>query len=205
MKTKVKICGIRNLEAANVSMRAGADFLGFNLVSSSKRYIEPKAVREIVEKLPREIKIVGVFQNESMEDMKELIDFLKLDFVQLHGSESYDYSALTQYAGVIKVLKFYQNNKFSDIEKEMKMYDVDYFLLDRPVQGEGAMVNLGMAAEISRKYKIFFAGGVSVENVGAIIERVRPYAVDVAGGVESEGEMDLEKIQSFIEKVKGEV
>ena len=63
MKVKIKICGIRSLKAAKTAVFAGADFLGFNFVSTSKRYIDPSHALEIINSVRRKVKIVGVFQN----------------------------------------------------------------------------------------------------------------------------------------------
>ena len=84
MKTKVKICGIRTLESAQTAFGAGADFLGFNFVSSSPRYVKPELAKEIISKLKKSVKIVGVFQNAKIDLINKIVDLLSLDFIQLH-------------------------------------------------------------------------------------------------------------------------
>ncbi len=91
MKTKVKICGIRTLEAAQTAVDAGADFLGFNFVKTSKRYIEPEKALEIIKLIKSKVKTVGVFQDEKAETANEIALLLNLDFVQLHGVENSEY------------------------------------------------------------------------------------------------------------------
>lgn len=203
MSTKVKICGIRTYDAAKESIQAGADFLGFNFVSSSARYIKPEDAREIISMVSPEIKIVGVFQNEELKMIKKMIDFLKLDFVQLHGSEPYSYSQLTQYAGVIKtfLLPFGFDNK--RVIQEMEKYNVDYFLLDREIQGEGVPIDTYKVKELSERFPLFLAGGLTYDTVIEAIRIVQPFGVDVASGIETEGRQDLDKIRKFIDLVKG--
>lgn len=205
MKTKVKICGIRTLPAAMESIRSGADFLGFNFVRTSRRYIDPLKALEIISQLSKETKIVGVFRNETIEFIKKMIEYLRLDFVQLHGREGPDYSRLTQYAGVIKAIPFFSHYTYRDAEREFEKYDVDYFLLDRPVQGEGAVINLSHVAVLCRCHRLFLAGGLNTENVRTIIDRVRPYALDVASFLETGGVQNIDKIRQFITAVKGEI
>ena len=203
MKVKVKICGIRSIEAARASVKYGADFLGFNFVKSSRRYIEPLKAKEIIGALTAETKVVGVFQNEKVEKIKKIIDLLKLDFVQLHGNEPPIYGQLTQYAGVIKTFSLSFGFDTKKVMEEMGTYNVDYYLLDRENQGYGEMINIGKAKEISEKFPIFLAGGLSVENVRERIKIVKPFAVDTAGGIETEGKEDIDKIRQFIQNAKG--
>ncbi len=200
--TKVKICGIRTKGAAIEIVKAGADFLGFNFVKNSSRYISKEETMEIISLLPKEVKIVGVFQNESIENIRETIAMLKLDFVQLHGDESKNYSSLTQYAGVIKTIPYESTSSYQEIARKTKGFDVDYFLLDRKIQGEGELMNLDIASEIAKRYKIFLAGGLTAATISSVIDRVHPFAVDVASGIETDGMQDIEKIQEFIKKVK---
>ncbi len=203
MSVKVKICGIRTLEAAMTGIKAGADFLGFNFVASSKRYTDPLQAKEIISTFSSTVKIVGVFKDEGMGNIKKLIDFLKLDFVQLHGSESPSYGQLTQYAGVIKSLSLPFDFSSKKVSAEMSKYNVDYFLLDREIQGEGIPINGYKIRELSRQYPVFLAGGLTSENVGMAIKIAKPFGVDVAGGIETEGREDLNKIREFIHMAKG--
>src|SRR5438105_2453385 len=87
MKTKVKICGIRNIDSANAAIHAGADFLGFNFVLTSKRFINPIKAKAIIDKVRKQVNIVGIFQNAGLDEINEHIKFLKLAYVQLHGNE----------------------------------------------------------------------------------------------------------------------
>jgi phosphoribosylanthranilate isomerase len=83
--TKVKICGITNLEDAMIAADAGADMLGFNFYEKSPRFIAPASAKAIIEKLPRSIASVGVFVNSSLSSVRNVYSDLSLDLVQLHG------------------------------------------------------------------------------------------------------------------------
>lgn len=193
MNTKVKICGIRTIHAAEVAIESGADFLGFNFVSTSKRYINPQDAEKIIEKIEMTgVNLVGVFQDENPEKVNEIAMNLGLDFVQLHGREDNEYIAKIDFP-VIKSITL--NNDPSSINAE-------YFLLDR-VGREGDMVDLEKAAELAKKFQIFFAGGLNPDNVAATVLKVKPFVVDVARGIEIDGVQDLEKIRLFIKNAKG--
>lgn len=192
MIVKVKICGVRTLEAAQVAIEAGADYLGFNFVPSSRRFIKPEQALEIINKIKGKLKIVGVFQNADIKMVNQLVKQLDLNFVQLHGQESPEYIKHIQ-SKLIKVI-----NSFN----ETNSYTVDYFLLDRMKQGEGEMVNVDEAMLTANKYPIFLAGGLTPENVAGVVKKIQPFGVDVASGVETNGKQDIEKIKAFIISAK---
>ena len=87
-KVKVKICGITNWTDARRAVEAGAQFLGFNFYRPSPRYIQPAAARRIIRRLPDRIAAVGVFVNESEENMLAIARRAGLDYLQLHGDEA---------------------------------------------------------------------------------------------------------------------
>ena len=83
----VKICGIRSEMAAKAAVYAGARFLGFNFVPGSKRRIGPAIAKQIIDQVGNQVKIVGVFQNQPVEEVNRIVEELDLDLVQLHGDE----------------------------------------------------------------------------------------------------------------------
>src|SRR5437763_1613760 len=85
--TMVKICGIRSDMAARAAIYSGAKFLGFNFVSGSQRRISPVIAKQIIDQVKNQVKIVGVFQNQTLEEVNKIADFLDLDYEQLHGDE----------------------------------------------------------------------------------------------------------------------
>lgn len=191
--TQVKICGIRSLEAALVSIKVGADFLGFNFVSSSKRYIKPGDALRIINQVKGKVKIVGVFQNANLNDVNKIALELGLDFVQLHGVESISYINKVG-RPVIKSIT---------LDEQVHEMISPYVLLDRVKQGKGKMVNFAKAAELAAKFSLFYAGGLNPDNVVEVITKVRPFAVDVAKGIEINGEQDIDKIRLFLKNAKG--
>lgn len=193
MKVNVKICGIRSIPAAQAAVDAGADYLGFNFVRDSKRYINPSAAMEISRRYRGEIKIVGVFQNENAQTVSEIAEFTGLDYIQLHGDEDEVYMKKISLPIIKSVTDFDPNN----------LSTPKYLLLDRASRGIGAMVDFEKAKGIAAERKIFFAGGLTPENVVSVIQKVKPYAVDVAGGIESGGNEDVYKIRQFIGNAKG--
>ena len=195
---KIKICGIRTLGSAEAAVAAGADFLGFNFVPTSKRKVSVDIAKKIISLLrtkkyePR-TKFVGIFQNQSVDEVNKIAKLLDLDFVQLHGEEDEDYMKKIK----TKIIKKYNLHSFTNLNEYS-----EYVLLDREVQGKGEMVDLEKAAGFSKNLKTFFSGGLTPENVADVVKKVQPFAVDVAGGIETDGEIDNDKMKRFIKNVK---
>ncbi len=200
----VKICGIRSEMAAQTAVYAGAKFLGFNFASGSLRKISPVVAKQIIDQVRAQVKIVGVFQNQKIEEVNKVADFLDLDFVQLHGEEDAEYVQEVE-RPVIKVLQLDADFDITETLKEMNKYSVDYFLLDRKKQGKGKMLSVKSMAVVCKEKQVFVAGGLNCENVAEIVKAVKPFGVDVASGIETNRIEDTEKIKMFIEKAKGGV
>lgn len=204
MTTKVKICGITNLEDALAACDAGADALGFNFAEEAKakkRYIAPEAAKSIIEKLPVGVKSIAVCVNEPTDRLREYLQFT--DCVQLHGEESREQC---EEVGEHAIKAFRLSEDF-DLDT-LKTYNVAAVLLDAAVPGARGGTGqtcdwdrAGVAAGITER--LVLAGGLTPENVAEAVKKVRPYAVDTAGGVESEpGKKDHERIRSFVKNAK---
>ncbi|MFE8702721.1 phosphoribosylanthranilate isomerase [Cytobacillus sp. FJAT-54145] len=198
---KVKICGITDLESALTAIESGADALGF-VFAESKRKIDPLTAFEIISQLPREVLKVGVFVNESVENINKIIEKTGITSVQLHGDETPEFC--TSFS--VPVIKALSISETSDIER-INGYHCDYILLDSPKGkyhgGNGTKFNWNLLSEVERPTrKIILAGGLNIENVAEAIEITYPYMVDVSSGVETNGKKDIEKIRQFIRAAK---
>ncbi len=199
--TRVKICGITNLDDARLAVEYGADALGFVFYEGSPRHVFPETVREIISHLPPFVTTVGVFVNASPQEIREVMDLAGLDVVQLHGDEPQEECSLFP-----RVIKAFRVRELSDIER-LKGYSVSAYLLDaydpEVPGGTGQTFNWDIAVEAKKYGPIILAGGLTPENVADAVSRVRPYAVDVSSGVEAQkGKKDHEKMRLFIERVK---
>lgn len=197
----VKICGIRTIESAQAAVSAGADLIGLIFIPESKRKITVEIAKEIADKVRNQVKIVGLFRNQPLEEVNRIIDQVGFDYIQLQGEEDPDYVDQV-HCKVIKGFPLAANFDLEKTKQEMKSYKVDYFLLDRIVQGQGEMVDLAKAKELAKEFPLFFAGGLNPENVAEVIESVQPLGVDVASGVETNGQTDIEKVKLFTNRAK---
>jgi len=118
-----------------------------------------------------------------------------LDFIQLHGEESNEYILQMKIKIIKKILL---GSNLGNINKK-----VEYFILDRDIQGTGEMINLEKAKQISENFSIFFAGGLTPANIARVISEIKPFGVDVSSGVETNGMLDSRKIKAFIHNARG--
>ena len=198
--TRVKICGLTNLEDALAAVEMGADALGF-VFAASVRQVTPQKAREIVEKLPPFIVKVGVFSGRALttQTVKDVLEYSGLHLAQLHGDIN---PALCRalYPRCIKAIHVIDET----IIDEIPLYKASAYLLDGSAGGEGTIFNWNIAKMAKKHGLIILAGGLTPENVGQAIEVVKPYAVDVSSGIESSaGKKDLTKMRLFIRSVKG--
>ncbi len=192
---RIKICGITRLEDALCAVEYGADAIGFILYKKSKRYIEPQKIREICDALPPFIERVGVFVENTPEEIDAICQEAHLSLAQLHSEEINAESVKSKYLQVIRA----QNAE--DIQKldPQKYYLVDAFVKEYGGEGERVALEWFEGVDCS---KITLAGGISREN----IDTIKPfgfYGVDISSSVEIEkGIKDCKKIKEFLEYAK---
>lgn len=207
--TKVKICGITNLEDALLSAKFGADALGFNFYEKSPRYITPEKAREIVEKLPPEILKVGVFVNESLEKIAEVAETVKLDAIQLHGEETPEFARELKAKTNLEIIKAFRVSPEFKPE-DVLQYEVDAILLDAYSRhehgGTGEIFDWEIAKKVQEIFpKMYLAGGLTHNNVMVAIfapNGPKVYGVDACSGLEIEkGRKDRVKLINFLSKI----
>ena len=201
-RVRVKICGVRTLEEAEAATAAGADALGFNFWPKSPRYILPGEAARIVASLPALVNSIGVFVNEELDRVREIVSEVGLDAVQLHGEETPRYCLGLNGA---KVIKAFRVGKDFDLDT-IRDYPVSAILLDAKVEGQyggtGRRFSWDLAIEARRRAHVILAGGITIDNVAEAITTVRPFAIDVCSGVESEpGRKDLTKMRELMKEV----
>ncbi|HUR96839.1 MAG TPA: phosphoribosylanthranilate isomerase [Pyrinomonadaceae bacterium] len=205
--TKVKICGITNLDDARRSMEFGADMLGFNFYSKSPRCLSPSAAREIIGSLGTDVSMVGVFVNETVEHIVETARFVGLDSIQLHGDEStqfVDDLRKETHCQIVKAVRVSDRFEWEDALD----YNVHAILLDsfsaKGRGGSGETFDWEIANSLwTMVGELWLAGGLTAANVRPAIRAVRPYAVDACSSLELRpGFKDPEKLREFITEAK---
>jgi phosphoribosylanthranilate isomerase len=220
--TRVKICGITNLEDAHMAVQAGADALGFIFVENTPRFVTPEHVAPIVRRLPPFVTPVGIFWDHPAGHVKAVIEACGLRVVQFHGDEKPE-DCQGYSVPVIKTIKLPPVSTLDGLP-EYRVSErfgafqyrkvVAAYLLDsqaRWSEGEGREPlewrSIRLMAEMSPRDTplppIVLSGGLTPDNVATAVDIVRPFAVDVNSGVEVRpGKKDPQKVRRFIEAAK---
>jgi phosphoribosylanthranilate isomerase len=203
-KAKVKICGISKVTDALHAVVSGAWAIGFIFVGSSQRYIGPSKAREIVKQVRGKCITVGVFCNQSYEDVMRIVRKSGVDVVQLHGDEDPEYCSKFR----LPVIKSINIETKSDLEKIHQYPMADLILLDGPKKngsagGNGQLIPIEILNEIECFERIIIAGGIDPKNIKTRISRISPYAYDLSSGVEdSPGVKNIKALKELFENIK---
>ena len=215
---KVKMCGISKVETIPAIVDAKPDYMGL-VFAPSKRQVTVDQAKILVEELNRgyakkygsdtehdkndTIKTVGVFVNETIDNLVTIANEANLDAVQLHGDEDEAFIQSLKERTNVEVWKAVQIRSAADVEKwidssaEMLLFDA-YHKDERG--GTGEVFDWSSLDAFERPFML--AGGIDSTNVARAIRTVRPYGIDISSGIETNGVKDDEKITAFIKIVK---
>ena len=202
---RVKICGITSPEAGEHAVEAGAWAIGLVFWPGSPRIVTLAAAAQIVAPLRRRAELVGVFVNQTLDEVVGTAEAVGLTWVQLHGEEGPVFCAEAARRTGCKVIKAVQVASGADLQGLKVFRAVDFHLLDtgRPGMrgGTGETWDWALAARRRSDVPTILSGGLTAENVQEGIAAVSPWAVDVASGVEvpgAPGVKDPDRLRAFL-------
>ena len=215
---KVKMCGISKVETIPAVVEAKPDYMGL-VFAPSKRQVTVDQAKTLVEELHKqytkrynngaeqsnndEIKTVGIFVNETLDNLVTIATEVNLDAVQLHGDEDEAFIQSLKERTNVEVWKAVQVRSAADAEKwidssaDMLLFDA-YHKDERG--GTGEVFDWSSLDEFERPFML--AGGIDSTNVARAIRTVRPYGIDISSGIETDGVKDDEKIKAFTNIVR---
>ena len=204
----IKICGIQNQDTLMCCENNSINFFGMIFYPKSPRNItieNANKLNSISEKL--NINGVGVFVNKEINELKEIIKYVNLKYVQLHGSEDELYIKKLKKFGV-KIIKSISVSNADDLKKINNYQTADYFLFDyKPKKnelpgGNSKSFDWNILKSLKTDKPWFLSGGINLDNIQQILVDINPYGVDLSSGVEKElGIKDNRIINNFIEKL----
>ncbi|KTB48097.1 phosphoribosylanthranilate isomerase [Dehalogenimonas alkenigignens] len=206
--TRIKICGITDVETIGLCARLGADFIGL-VFAESRRKLTPERALELTHHLftmPKRPKLAGVFVNAPAYEVNRIAEYCRLDRVQLSGDEDEDYCRRIE-RPLIRATRIDGDTGAEEIESRIAAARPrTIHLLDRrgddTYGGSGEKFDWTILGGLEPSLPLMVAGGLTPENVGELILRYHPWGVDVSSGVESRGIKDPAKILAFIRAVK---
>ena len=215
---KVKMCGISKVETIPAVVEAKPNYMGL-VFAPSKRQVTVDQAKILVEELHKgcakkygsdtepdkndTIKTVGVFVNETVDNLVTIANEVNLDAVQLHGDEDETFIQSLKERTNVEVWKAVQIRSAVDAEAwidssaDMILFDA-YHKDERG--GTGEVFDWSSLDAFERPFML--AGGIDSTNVARAIRTVRPYGIDTSSGIETNGVKDDEKITAFTKIVK---
>jgi phosphoribosylanthranilate isomerase len=212
MRVEVKICGIRDAEALDAVVAAGADFVGYNFFPPSPRFVAPADAAALVARHAGGPQRVGLFVDASDDAIAAVLAAVPLDILQLQGSETPERAAALRARfglPVMKALGIAAEDDFAAVDAFAPV--VDRFLFDAKPP-PGATLPGGNAAPFEWRLLAgraipkpwLLAGGLTAANVAEAIRTAGAQGVDVASGVErARGVKDPALIRAFITAARG--
>lgn len=201
-RTRVKICGITNVNDAVTAVESGADAIGLVFYAPSPRAVAIDQAAEIVSAIPAFVSTVALFVNANAELVDNVLNLVRPSLLQFHGDESPTECA-SYHQDFIKAIRVNDDTnliQYAEDYKSAKGLLLDTYTKGVP-GGTGQSFDWTLIPE-DLPMPVILAGGLNASNVGAAISQVNPYAVDVSGGVEhSKGIKDTAKIKAFIQQV----
>jgi len=209
---KVKVCGITNLEDAELAVELGAWTLGMIFFAGSPRSCSAAEAQRIVAVLRRRVELCGVFVNAPLEEVVRTSEDLGLSMLQLHGDEGPSFCAEASRRNGARVIKAVQVSGPGDV-RDLERFHVDFHLLDARAAeperlglrgGTGDTFDWTLLKARRSKVPLILSGGLNADNVAEAITLTHPYAVDTASGTESApGRKDADKLRAFFAAVEG--
>ena len=198
MRTKYKICGLYRKTDIEYINKIKPDYCGFIIdYPKSHRSLVPEEVEKLSKYVDNRITRVGVFVDEPVEIIEDLLNRSIIDIAQLHGNEDASVISRIQNNTKKKVIKAFIIKRDEDIKKAMQS-KADYILLDAG-RGQGKSLNWDWLRENHPGREYFLAGGLDRDNIRLAIEQLHPYALDISSGVETEKKKDLDKLKEIKE------
>ncbi len=212
---RVKICGITQPDQGVAIANLGADALGFICVPQSPRYVTPKDIQAISQKLPTttlqgaSLSRIGVFANADLAVIQQTVTLTQLTGVQLHGHETIEFcQQLRQLLPDIELIKAFRIRNARTLT-ELTTYEptVDTFLLDaytsQALGGTGHTWDWTLLTQFTPQCSWFLAGGLTPDNIQTVRDTLAPPGIDLSSGVEhAPGDKDLHKVKTLFQQLQ---
>lgn len=203
----VKFCGMRRRQDIEYANECRPDYIGFILSDGFRRSVDLGTFCELNTYLDENIKRVGVFVNEPIENILYRAYTESLDVIQLHGSENEDYIKALRKGFSGEIWKAVCAGSSEDIEyynwKNIDKLLIDSFSKDG-AGGTGKRIDTEIVKGAKIEKPFFIAGGITAENIIEIARDTKPYGVDISSGIETDGFKDLQKMKKIMEILRKE-
>ena len=207
MSLLIKICGLKTPEALDVALESGADLVGFVFFPPSPRSLGYEAARMLGQRVKGRAGKVALTVDATDEMLGEIVEALRPDMLQLHGTETPErvVAIRTRFGlPVMKALPIAERSDLSPIHIYAKVADRLIFDARPPREatrpgGLGKPFDWRLLENVDPGVPFMLSGGLDVGNIADALAITHAPGVDVSSGVESApGVKDLEKIRAFV-------
>ena len=197
------MCGMRDSKNIRDIEQTGIDWMGFIFYPASLRYVPKRP-----EYLPEKVKRVGVFVNESMEEILSITDLFQLDYIQLHGYESPDFCRMLE-TRCLRTIKAFPIATAEDFQATVPYSGCcTYFLFDTKTPahgGSGQKFDWGLLDSYRGNTPFLLSGGIGVEDIDKLKTINNKYLIgfDLNSRFESTpGLKQVDTVHKFVEQIK---
>ena len=201
MKTRIKICGITNLQDAQAAVNCGVDILGFNFYKASPRYINPEATRAIIRQLPFYMSTVGILVQPRKDEMLQIAQESLVNALQVYEPQDiHDFHDFP--IPIIYCIRLQDGEMLKIPENGAAMILLDTYSKSE-YGGTGKRFDWAKITDTIPRERLILAGGIDTDNVEEALRIVNPAVVDVASGAEIEpGKKDEKKMAELVKKIE---
>ncbi|MFE9256739.1 phosphoribosylanthranilate isomerase [Streptomyces sp. NPDC006879] len=196
----IKVCGLRTERDVETAVAAGADAIGF-VFAESPRQVDAATARALARRVPEGIMTVGVFRNQPLEEVRELLEASAVRAAQLHGAEDLAFYEALRPTGLPLI-------RGASVRDEVPAHGErgeDILLLDAPVPGAGELWDWEGKRLPPAGSRWLLAGGLTPDNVAHAVQAARPWGLDVSSGIEiRRGVKSPELITAFLRAARAE-
>lgn len=196
---RIKICGLTRPEDILAANRIRPDYIGFVFATGRRRTVSKETAKQLKALLDPSIAAVGVFVDQSTEEIADLLRQGIIDIAQLHGNETEEQVREIKALTGKPVIKALRVTCKEDILRWQDS-EADFLLLDAG-QGSGEQFDWSLLSAASRPY--FLAGGINTGNIAEALKMPGLYCIDVSSGAETDGRKDPAKMQVLAEAAHG--
>lgn len=207
MSLIVKICGLKSAEAVDAALDSGADMIGFVFFPPSPRNVAFDTARALSERVRGRALKVALSVDATDALLRQIIESLAPDLLQLHGRESPDrVSAVRRRFGlpIMKALPIAEEADLAAIGTYEQQADRLIFDARAPREasrpgGLGRRFDWHLLRNIATAAPFMLSGGLDVDNVAEALRITQAPGVDVSSGIERAlGEKDPDRIRAFV-------
>jgi len=209
MSLKVKICGLKTVKQVKACIEGNANMIGLMFYNKSPRHINIESAKKLSNYANRKILRVGIFANMEIEEIKKILENVRLDYLQFHGKETTSFLKKVKKITKIKIIKAIEILNKDDVKKiDIFRQICDYILIDTKIVTKSKFnykektkkLNWKLLGNIRNKNSLMLSGALNIKNLEESIKKTNIKFVDVSSSLEnSPGKKNIKKIKKFLE------